>query len=121
MIHGKKIIDQLERRIQSDMDQRAHMQHLTDITEAWTHGKGARTHVVGHKSRGGPVGPTCQSADQHGRPSGPKLHRLTPSEGSFLALSHGRFQVPKQQKLGARPPLAPSINMRGGKNEASTS
>ena len=53
------------------MDQRAHMQHLTDIPEAWTRGKGARRHVGGHQSRGGPVGPTCQSADHHGWPSGP--------------------------------------------------
>ena len=61
-----KIVDQSEHRIQAHMDQRTHMQHLTDIPETWRRGKGERRHMGGHQSREGPVGPTYQSADHHG-------------------------------------------------------
>ena len=89
----KKIIDQSERRIQAHMDQRAHMQHLTDVPEVQAHGT-VRGHVAAYQSKGRSVGPTLQSADHHGRSSGLGLHRLTPFAGSFLRSVQGATRRP---------------------------
>ena len=53
-----KIVDQSEHRIQAHMDQRTHMQHLTDIPEVQARGKETRRHMVAHQRKGRPVGPT---------------------------------------------------------------
>jgi len=63
------------------------------------------------------VGTTWQSADHYGRPSGPRRHRPPASAGSFLPPFLSRLKVLRLLQLGARPPFAPSINMRGGTNE----
>ena len=62
MIHGKN------RR--AHMDQRAHMQHQTDIPGVQARGKSIEGHVSGHSGKLEVVGPSGLSVDHHGRPSG---------------------------------------------------
>ena len=101
------------------MDQRVHIQHQTDIPEAQPRGKRTRGHVGSNQRRLEVVGPTYQSANHHGRPSGPHLHRSLAFRGSFLLPSLRRFRVPCVVQSSASSPLRPPINERGGggKNE----
>ena len=102
----RKIIDQSERRIQAHMDQRAHMHHQTDVSEAQARGKGVRRHVECHQRMLEVVGPTCQSADHHGQSSGPHLHRPYALAGNFLTISLRQFGVPCVLQRGREPPLS---------------
>ena len=54
----EKIVDQSERRIQAQMDPRAHMQYQTDLPEVQARGEMIRGNVGGLQSKGEPMGPT---------------------------------------------------------------
>ena len=110
----EKITDQSEYNIQDHMDQRAHIQCQTNLPEPQAHEKGTRGHVGSNQRRLEVVGPTYQSADHHGRPSGPHLHRSPAFRGSFLLPSLRRFRVPCVVQPSASSPLRPPINERGG-------
>ena len=84
------------------MDQRAHMQHQTDILEAQARGKRTRGHIGSNQRRLEVVGPTCQSADHHG----PDLHRPPAFRGSFLLPSLRRYRVPCVVQPSASSPLS---------------
>ena len=54
----EKIVDQSERRIQAQMDPRAHMQHQTDLPNIQARGTVTKGHMGGHQSNLEAVGAT---------------------------------------------------------------
>ena len=109
----EKITDQSEYNIQAHMDQRVHIQCQTNLPEPQSHEKGTRGHVGSNQRRLEVVGPTCQSADHHGWPSGPGPHRPPTFAGSFLLVSLSQFWLPRVVPASAHMPLSFPINMKG--------
>ena len=111
----RKSVDQSDRRIQAHMDQRAHIQQQTDVPGVQASGEFTRGHMGAHQRRLEVVGPTCQSADHYGRPSGPYLHRPPASAGSFLLVSLSQFWLPRIVQASAQRPLSPPYKYERGK------
>ena len=79
----KKIVDQTECKIQVHMDQRAHMQNQTDVSQAQARGSSIRRHVAAHQRRLEAVGPVeCRPTTMVGRVS-PTSTDPQPLGGSF--------------------------------------
>ena len=99
-----KIVDQSECRIQAHMDQRAHIQYQTDISQAQARGTVTRGHTAAEQSNRKSVGPIGQSADHPSWPTEPQPHRLTTCARTFVVPSLSRFQVPRQLHHGQETP-----------------
>ena len=95
MIHGK-IVDKSERRIQIHMDQKTHMQHLTDILEVQARGKVTRRHVEACQSKGGWLGPPWWLAEWAQAPPTFPLDRKLPH--TFLKAVPGAWTGETQRK-----------------------
>jgi len=68
VIHEKNRRPNRECRIQAHMDQRAHMQNQTDVSQAQARGSSIRRHVAAHQRRLEAVGPVeCRPTTMVGR------------------------------------------------------